>query len=298
MIQKAQICAVVVTYFPKAGAAENLLALCGQVDRVLVVDNGSSASSFEVVEIAARRLDAHVLRLGENQGIAAALNAGLRFARERGYSWLATFDQDSRVTAGMLEEMARALDRYPRPEEVAVITPCHVDERLDFTVRERGCDAAGDGWRIIRSTMTSGNLVRVSAAAAVGGFDDSLFIDLVDHDFCLKLRREGYRVLEAMRAKLLHSLGSMERRLLLFKRVTVTHHPAIRRYYMSRNRLIVWRRYWRQEPWWVLRDVRRFLFESVYLILFERQVGEKLRMMRLGIRDAIRDRRGPFQASG
>lgn len=297
MIDKAQICAVVVTYFPKPATADNLLALSPQVGKVLVVDNGSSASSFDALAEAARPLGADMLRWGENLGIATALNAGLRFARERGYEWLATFDQDSRATPGMIETMARTLERYPRPGEVAVITPRHVDERLEFAVRERACDAAGEGWRIIRSTMTSGNLVRVSAASSVG-FDDSLFIDLVDHDFCLKLRRGGYRVLEATDAKLHHSLGSMERRLFLFKRVTVTNHPAVRRYYMSRNRIIVWRRYWRQEPWWVLRDMRRFLFESVYLVLYEKQVPEKLRMMRLGIRDALRNRLGPFRAAG
>ena len=298
LIAKADICAAVVTYFPKAVVADNLLALAPQIGALLIVDNGSSSSSFRLLEPVARRLDAAVLRLDANLGIAAALNAALRFASERGFRWLATFDQDSRATPGMLEAMARALEAYPQLEEVAVVTPRHVDRRLEFTVRDRDCEAAGNGWRAIRSTMTSGNLVRIDAALASGGFDDSLFIDLVDHDFCLRLRRQRYRVLEATEARLLHSLGSMERRLLLFKRVTVTHHPAIRRYYMSRNRIIVWRRYWRQEPAWVLRDMRRFLFESVYLVIYEKQIGEKLRMMLRGIGDAIHDRRGPFRADG
>lgn len=298
MIQKADICAVVVTYFPQPSCAANLPDLAQQAGKLLIVDNGSSASSFHPIEAAARQLEARILRLGSNLGVAAALNAGLRFARENGYAWLATFDQDSRVTPGMLECMQSALASYPRPGEVAIVTPRHVDHRLGVTVRERACEAAGSGWRIILSTMTSGNLVRVAAATACDGFDDSLFIDLVDHDFCLRLRRRGYRVLEATEATLLHSLGSMERRLLLFKRITVTHHPALRRYYMSRNRIIVWRRYWRQEPGWVLRDMRRFLFESIYLVLYEKQVREKLRMMLLGIRDAFRNRRGPFQPAG
>jgi len=139
--------------------------------------------------------------------------------------------------------------------------------------------------------------VRLDAAIAVGGFDERLFIDYVDHDFCLKLHRRGFRVLQATAAQLLHSLGSMDRRLLVVKRINVTHHVAVRRYYISRNRLVLWQRYRRQEPVWVLRDVRRFFSEAVYMLLFEREVSKKLRMMARGIRDALNGRLGPC-ASG
>lgn len=293
MLQRADLCAVVVTHFPGAGCGENLAALAGQVDSLLVVDNGSSEESLQPVIEAAQRLSATIVRLGANLGVAAALNVGIRFARERGYRWLATFDQDSCPTPAMIETMAATLARYPQPDRVAVVSPRHVDRRIGFTVRERGAEARGTGWRVIPSVMTSGNLVRLDAAIAVGGFDERLFIDYVDHDFCLRLRRRGFRVLQATAAQLLHSLGSMEGRLLLVKRVTVTHHDAVRRYYISRNRLVLWRRYWRQEPLWVLRDVRRFFSEAFYILLFERQTSEKLRMMARGVRDALNGRLGP-----
>jgi rhamnosyltransferase len=297
-IERAQICAVVVTYFPKAGCADNLAALAPQVGKLVIVDNGSSGESIEPVEAAARRLGATLLRLGANLGIATALNAGLKFARAHGFQWLATFDQDSQCTPGMIEEMVRVFGSYPHPETLAILTPCHVDRRLGFTVRDRDHEGAGEGWRIIATTMTSGNLLNVAIATAAGGFDDSLFIDYVDHELCLRLRRHGYRILEATRAKLLHSLGAMERRLFIFKRVTVTNHPVVRHYYRSRNRLIVWRQYWRQEPFWVLRDMRRFLFETTYVLLYEKQVGAKVPMILRGVRDATRGVRGPLKLGG
>jgi rhamnosyltransferase len=293
-IERSDICAVVVTYFPKAGSADNLDALAPQVGKLLIVDNGSSAPSLEPVEAAAQRLNAEIVRLGSNLGIATALNAGLKIAREHGFRWLATFDQDSRATPGMIEEMVRALKSYPQPGEVAIVTPCHVDRRLGFTVREKAGEDVGEGWRVIPSTMTSGNLVSVEIATEVGGFDDSLFIDYVDHEFCLRLRGYGYRVLEATRAKLLHSLGAMERRLFIFKHVTVTNHPTVRRYYISRNRLIIWRQYWQQEPVWVMRDMRRFLFETVYILLYEKQLRAKVPMILRGLRDGFRNVRGAF----
>ena len=290
-IERAAICAVVVTYFPKAGCAENLAALAPQVGRLVIFDNGSSAESLAPVEAAAQQLGATLTRFTSNLGIATALNAGLRFAREHGFLWLATFDQDSRCTPGMIEEMTRAFESFPQPQTVAIISACHVERRLGFAIRERG-EAVGEGWRVIPSTMTSGNLLNVAIATAVGGFDDSLFIDYVDHELCLRLRSHGYRILEATRARLLHSLGSIERRLLLFIRVTVTNHPVVRHYYRTRNRLIVWRQYWKREPLWAIRDIRRFLLETVCVVLYEQQARAKVPMIVRGLRDGWRNIRG------
>ncbi len=294
-LERADICAVIVTYFPKAGYAENLAALAPQVGKILIVDNGSSAETLEPVKAAARRVGATVVPLGSNLGIAAALNVGLKVAREEGFRWLATLDQDSQPTPGMVEEMARVFESYPTPERLAILAPSYVDRALGFTVRQHASEAEGEGWRVLPTTMTSGNLVNVEIATAVGGFDASLFIDYVDHEFCLRLRRHGYHVVESTRAKLLHSLGRMERRRFIFTRVHVTNHPVARRYYMSRNRLLVWRQFWRHEPAWVLIDMRHFVSESMYVVLYEKQVGAKVSMILRGLRDGIRNVRGPLK---
>jgi rhamnosyltransferase len=195
----------------------------------------------------------------------------------------------------MVEEMARAYGSYPTPERVAILCPSYVDRDQGFAVHQRGSEAEGEGWRVLRTTMTSGNLVNVEIATAVGGFDDSLFIDYVDHEFCLRLRRHGYQVVESTRAKLRHSLGRMERRTFVFRHVHVTNHSVVRRYYMTRNRLLLWRQFWRHEPTWVLVDMRRFVSESMYVVLYEQQVREKLWVILRGLRDGIHNVRGPFK---
>jgi rhamnosyltransferase len=86
----------------------------------------------------------------------------------------------------------------------------------------------------------------------------------------------------------------MERRLFLFKYVSITNHGPVRRYYMTRNRLIVWRRYWKQEPFWVLRDMRRLLFETVYVLLYERDLRAKVPMILRGLAHGVRGVRGPL----
>lgn len=273
------------------------MALAPQVGRLLVIDNGSSPETLQPIEAAARDVGATVLHLGSNFGIAKALNTGLQYAREQGFRWLATFDQDSQPSAAMLEEMCQALADYPDRDRVGLIAPVHVDRHAGIVVSDRRREESGPTWHVIRTTMTSGNLVNVDAAVAVEGFDDSLFIDYVDNEFCLRLRRRGYRVLEASRVHLSHALGNMELRNLGILRTGITHHAALRRYYITRNRLLLWRQYWRFEPAWVLRDMRRFLSESAGIVFFEKDTAAKVRMTLRGIRDALQGVRGGFDAT-
>jgi rhamnosyltransferase len=297
VVSRSDICAVVVTFFPQSDTAGNLLALAPQVGHLLIVDNGSSPETFQPLEPVARELGATVLRLESNFGVAKALNIGLAQARERGFRWLATFDQDSHAHDGMLEAMCRALADYPEAGRVGLVAPVHIDRRVGVVMSDRYREASGATWHVIRTTMTSGNLVNVVAAEQVGGFDDSLFIDYVDNEFCLRLRQRGFRILEATRAQLGHALGNLEMRDLGVVRTGITHQSALRRYYMTRNRLFVWRQYWRREPAWVLRDMRRFLSESAGIVLFEQDARAKVRMMWRGMRDAARNVRGAFDSS-
>ena len=247
-----------------------------------------------LIQTAAEQVGATVVLLGYNRGIAFALNMGRKIAREHGNSWLATFDQDSMATPEMIKQMALAYQSYPYPDRIGIISPCHVDRRLGIMVGDQSYEVAGPGWRVIGLTMTSGNLVNLDAAEAVEGFDDSLFIDSVDHDFCFRLRERGYQVLEATYAVLHHSLGNLERRWFIYRWVTVSNHPALRRYYMSRNRLILWRQYWKRRPVWVIRDIKRVLLDTLLVILYEKQPGAKLRMAMHGFLDGIKNVRGAF----
>jgi rhamnosyltransferase len=198
----------------------------------------------------------------------------------------------------MLADKLRAAASYPGRGRVAVISPVQVDRRLGVSLAPRTAQHEGPLWRVVRTAMTSGNLVDVAKALALGGFEEDLFIDYVDHELCLRLRRHGYEVLEARQARLLHSLGDMSAHRLGGRRLRVTHHSAVRRYYISRNRLILWGRYARTEGAWVRHDMRSFMAELAGIALHEQQRQKKLRMIVRGMWDAIRGVHGPLDAAG
>src|SRR5712671_6312085 len=99
--------AIVVTYRPDAAALEGLRALSGQVEHIVVADNGSgkeSAAFFEGLV----GLGAVVLRLGRNLGVGAAHNAGIERARTFGASHVLLLDQDSVPAPDMVGALLEA----------------------------------------------------------------------------------------------------------------------------------------------------------------------------------------------
>jgi rhamnosyltransferase len=286
-----RVAAVVVAYHPDATAEALVAALRLQVARVIVVDNASTPASrarfARWTGDAAFELIANV----ENLGIAAALNQAAERARAAGAGWLATFDQDSAVPDGLVAGLLGGLARCAEPERVAVLAPLYRDLNLGFTYSAAGPlgrEADAD----VSVAATSGNLVSLRAWAEVGGFDEGLFIDLVDFDFCLRCRRRGWRVREVRSVVLGHRQGRWEPRPWRGRTARFNDYGAVRRYYQVRNRLVLAGRHAAFDPRWVARDVWGHGCDLVKLALFGADRRRKFAAVFTGAWDALRGRRG------
>src|ERR1019366_6153813 len=153
-----RVCAVVVTYNPSPSFVENVAAVSTQVDHIVVVDNGCSSETEVHLVGLESRLGCKVLRNHQNLGIAAALNIGVKYATEAGFDWVATLDQDSRVSDGFISLMLETYRQAPHPEKIAVVAPSYVDRE---TGARRKAVRASNGDVLI--TMSSGSMMPVSA---------------------------------------------------------------------------------------------------------------------------------------
>jgi rhamnosyltransferase len=280
------VCAVVVTYNPRSTFIDNIEAIAAQVRHLVVIDNGSSAAETEqyLCELETR-LGCKVVRNHQNLGIAVALNLGVKYVIEAGFDWVCTFDQDSRVCDGFVSEMLEAYQQAPNPRRVAVLVPRYVDGDSGVGVRLR---RAGNGE--ILSAMTSGSMIPVSTIHELGLFDESLYIDAVDTEFCLRARRKGMSILQSP-AVLLHSLGRTTYHHLFGLHFGTTNHSPGRHYYITRNRLRLLMRYAFDWPW-VWREIRGMIFDDIKIILVEDNKWSKFRAMAAGAADALSGRVG------
>jgi len=189
----------------------------------------------------------------DNRGIATALNQGLQRARDWGCTWLLTLDQDSLPREDMVETLLSVANECG--DEVAVIGGNYFDARNAQT--KVGTQGPGT-WLEQKTVITSGSLVRVRATAVLGGFRDDYFIDQVDHEFCLRTRAYGGRVVVTRQVVMTHSVGEEGgARLPLLGRLP--RHSALRRYYIVRNSLWIIREYAIREPAWCAKRLMKVL---------------------------------------
>jgi rhamnosyltransferase len=280
------VCAIIVTYNPSPDVLRNIAILRPQVSSVLVIDNGSSEHHLAMLRGGRFECGFELIENGANLGIGAALNIGIREARARGYSWVALFDQDSRVEDGFIDSMLTAFEKAPNPSQVGIVCPIYVDTStgVAFPIQR---SKSGE----ILSAMTSGSLIPIQRFDLIGTFNERLFIDYVDIEYCVRSRRAGYRILQSPRAILHHSLGRITRHRLLGRWFASTNHSVARRYYIARNRSwVLWQ--FKGDWTWSSSEFHSAIRDTIKVLLVEKDRLAKMKNMMLGFIDALRGRMG------
>jgi rhamnosyltransferase len=276
-----KVAAVVVFYNPDDLVMGNINSYINQVDKLFVVDNSENINNNLAEKI--NLLDnAKYVYNKSNIGIAAALNIGARIALEEGFDYLLTMDQDSKATPGMVEKLTEIMISS---DEIGIVAAEHINPDI------RQKPGAGNAEEIL-FTMTSGNLVSLTAYEKTGGYLEKLFIDHVDHEYCLRLNKLGYKVIKASDAILYHKVGNASRKKFLNHYLYPTNHSPIRIYYRMRNRLYVDNLYKKLFPEYLREDRRNMKREFLEIILYDSNKLRKIKMMLKGYIDYRKKRFG------
>jgi rhamnosyltransferase len=251
----SNVSAVIVAYYPDPDTLRRVAAaITPQVNGVLIVANDGGAWTFSLPQ------EVTLAKQAANIGLGAAYNLAAQWALSHGATHLLLLDQDSVPAPGMVEKLREA---FKQPGAVAASGPLWRDSRTGedgFFVRfarwgtRRYRPAIGEVVPV-DFLISSGLLVALDALADIGPFDEKLFIEHVDSDWALRARAKGYRLYGIADARLDHAFGEATAWPLgLRRRVFV--YPPERNYYLLRNSIVMWRRYY--VPWrWVFHDLRR-----------------------------------------
>ena len=276
-INNPKIAAVIISYHPELG---NLTTLIEELKRQQVpsvlVDNGSLEPS--VVEELSRL--ATVVRLCENVGIAKAQNIGVEHARTvHDAELIVFFDQDSHIDENFITGLLQDYYQVSATEQVAAIGPIFTDSRYGFHYPLIRVNKLG--WRTkvlpqlqtapfeVSMIISSGSLIPMAVLLDVGYMDESLFIDYVDTEWCLRAVAKGYKIYAATSAKMSHAIGDRAMKVLVWH---VPMHSAFRRYYRLRNGLFLARM--KHIP--PLMKIRENVFNAIHqLLLIATQPNKK-----------------------
>ena len=290
----ARIAVVLVTYNPDSSLEQNIRALLRQVDKLIVVDNGSEPAIRNAIETLASKWNFEVIWNGKNLGLAKALNIGVgRLLSVGDYAWIATFDQDSLVDSGFRDAVLGALAQCPFRDKVAAIGP-QLLMRSDSAGANLDARNATASFAERKVVLQSGCMISAAVLRDVCMFDETFFIDYVDFEFCLHVRKRGFRILEATNTLVTHRVGAPSLHRFLNITCMVFNHSPVRRYYAARNRLRVYWRYFLSDPHWICHDAWSWFKEVIKLLLFEQDRRQKLAYITRGLWDAVLGRSGAY----
>ena len=277
--------AAVILYRPEeignSTIVSNIRSYAPYFDTIYIVDNSPEETTAGQEIVSGLMIDDNrggykitYLYNGNRGGIAGGQNKACRQAIKDGYEWIMTMDQDSFFEPEQVRTYMRLVESYvPTDEKAVSFGPKikNLNDTIYWTKKIRfkvlsplKRKVLGKRWRPRReeaisfpdAVIASANIIKLSAWEEVGGFDEFLFIDELDHDFCHKLKKHGYSIVQLRLVYLSHYYGKKAFSLLpkyfgnyspfrlyhIFRNIYIERHrfPEYNRFYSIRLRQYFW----------------------------------------------------------
>lgn len=236
-----------------------------------------------------------VLNFGDNLGIAKAQTLGMTWAYDDGADFVLQMDQDSLPDPDMVKLLYESyLALLNAKYNVGLIGPRDYDrytKKLHSTRSNPASCQKGkiipefEGIVFVDSALSSGSLIPKKSFLAIGGMLDELFIDVVDFEYCWRLKANGFLIVRNNKVKIAHRIGEGRKS---FLRIFDIKVPApIRHYYWYRNALYLFSRSY-VPTYWKVRSVFKMVYKMFFYPLILDNGMERFKYMLLGIKDGFR----------
>lgn len=230
----------VILYHPKEEDLDNLKSYLFKIDRLYVYDNSAKKT---VSKFILENEKINYFWDGENYGLSIRLNQACQQAILDGFDYLLTMDQDSSFLEKNLDCYIDAIVNFKEKEKTAVYG-------LEYDINDSTHETPD--FIEVDHLITSASILNLKLFNEIGKFDENLFIDGVDIDYCYAALSRGYKNIKFGKIEFNHSLGIRTERssifnLYIFKK-NVSLHSSIRVYYMYRNMLYIKNKYKKMLP--------------------------------------------------
>lgn len=226
MTKKLMVAVVIPSWNGEAHLRQCLDSVLGQSlsPHVIVVDNGSVDSSVAIVE--QEYPDVELIKHNTNKGYAGGVNPGFQLAIDRGYAYVAPFNNDAVADKHWLSTLVQALQE--RPDYGAAMCKLlgedgsSLDSTGDYyTVwglpypRGRGetdVDAYDTATEIFAASGGA-SLYRVAMLKQIGLLDEDFFAYYEDVDLSFRAQWAGWKVVYVPGSIVYHATSSTSKRM-------------------------------------------------------------------------------------
>jgi len=223
--------------------------------RIVVVDNGSTDGSVDVLRHTARQSNLEILEADTNLGYAGGNNVGIRYAIDQGAEFVLVLNNDTTVDPALLDELIAAAERHPaagcfapwifymdEPDRVWFTRSEWAPEISAFTAPGKGMLASELSPSPASTDYVCGAALffRNAVAQQIGLLDERFFLVYEDSDWCFRAREAGFECISVPTARVWHKIGSS----------FGSEASPLRTYFSARNKLLWAEKNASRADWW------------------------------------------------
>jgi rhamnosyltransferase len=267
---------VIVLYNPTTNNLNSIHRINQMSSRVIIIDNSETKTGLEQFF---RYENITYLWNKTNLGLSTALNIGIKKCIESDdCTHIALFDQDSNPDPMMFQNMWPFLKKCD--EGIAAVSPRIIDIKHPTTLNFNHVE-------IVDIAITSGTLFPKNIFEKVGLMDETLFIDYIDYEWCLRAKTKHYKIARLNNAFLYHNMGDSSINILgTFKPL---HVSKVRCYYIIRNQLIFISRNYIPIKYRFTHFIKLFYRIPAYIILSKEKI-KTIKFILRAFKDFIKNR--------
>lgn len=280
MRREYKMLGVVAVYNPDTNeVVENIKSYAPYMDKVIIWDNSSNDSILRnVIMESLNCIRDKILweGIGQNRFIAPAINFAWNYARENGYDYILTMDQDSRWAD--FSKYRHLIEEDAVQGRLCVYTPYIY-----------GCDK----WKISNKKqkrsifINSGTVYPVEILTVIGGVDERFPLDALDHDTSIRVREAGYEIVCFTECVLKHTMGRPTKA--KFLPIKANNYSAQRTYEITRCHVMNLRKHKKYVKMsYKVQIIRELIImRLIRILLLEDQKVDKVRMLIKGIKSGL-----------
>lgn len=197
-----QVCLITVFYHPSNEDVQSFLNLSKIFNYSYCFLNSKIKNSQKE----ALKENSIILGNSKNLGLSIAYNFQFEAVLKSPIDYVFIIDQDSRFEKEKLKILFEKVNLLNNSQsKIGIYSLCPLidakkpksKKNIEFSKKD--------------FVINSGSLVNVKAWSDIGGYDEKLFIDAIDYDFCRRLKQKGWEILQSNNLYFEHSLGDRKK---------------------------------------------------------------------------------------
>ena len=280
-----KVCVSIITYNVDEKIIEVVKSIIDQVEYVVIVDNASNDKTIEILKEIDKSKKVEVIFNKSNNGIAKALNQSIEIAKNKKMNWILTLDHDSICNEEMIKNMFLVNKKYNEKNTIGILAPRVFEINKKDFISNKNTD---NYYTEVKECIQSGSLFNMDVFDKIGCFNEDLFIYHVDFDYCERVIKAGYKILQCNNTILYHEEGYKIAKKFLAIDTFYNNYSSLAIYYITRNTVYMAQNY-------SIFYLKRILKDFIFILLYDNERKEKLSYWKKGLLDGILKRYGKLE---